>query len=136
MKSAKACYAWKASTLQPWKLTAHIMRDNIAKGANLQTYTAANTITKDDTGAREWTVHTDRGPISCNTIVHATNAYSGALEPSLTGIITPKPHICNRCGNIHPDYAEWEYQSFQYCSNHPKSCLLLWRRLLYRYYER
>ena len=29
-------------------------------------------------------------------VVHATNAYSAALEPSLRGVITPKPHICNR----------------------------------------
>jgi glycine/D-amino acid oxidase-like deaminating enzyme len=96
LKSAKACYAWKASTLQPWKLTAHIMRGNLEKGANLQTYTLANSITKDESGARQWIVHTDRGDISCDTIVHATNAYSAALEPSLKGVITPKPHICNR----------------------------------------
>jgi glycine/D-amino acid oxidase-like deaminating enzyme len=96
IKSAKACYAWKASTLQPWKLTAHIMRDNISKGTNLQTYTVATSITKDETGDRQWTIHTTRGPISCTTIVHATNAYSAALEPSLRGIIAPKPHMCNR----------------------------------------
>jgi glycine/D-amino acid oxidase-like deaminating enzyme len=93
IKSAKACYAWKASTLQPWKLTAHIMRTNLSKGANLQTHTMARSITKSPSG---WTVHTDRGDIKCTTVVHATNAYSAALEPSLLGLITPKPHICNR----------------------------------------
>jgi hypothetical protein len=29
-------------------------------------------------------------------VVHATNAYSAALEPSLKGVIIPNPHICNR----------------------------------------
>ncbi|KAF1940213.1 DAO-domain-containing protein [Clathrospora elynae] len=96
IKNAKACYAWQASTLQPWKLTAHIMRENLTKGANLQTYTVANSISPAETGARNWSVHTDRGDITCNTIVHATNAYSAALEPSLRGVITPKPHVCNR----------------------------------------
>jgi len=96
IKNAKACYSWKASTLQPWKLTAHIMRDNLQKGVNLQTYTVAKSITHDETGLRQWVVHTDRGDIACDTVVHATNAYSAALEPSLRGVITPKPHMCNR----------------------------------------
>lgn len=96
LKNAKACYAWKASTLQPWKLTAHIMRENLDNGASLQTYTVAKSITKDVSAARKWNIHTDRGIIACDTVVHATNAYSGALEPSLKGIITPKPHMCNR----------------------------------------
>jgi len=95
IKNAKACYAWQASTLQPWKLTAHIMRENITMGANLQTRTTAKSISE---GAEswKWTVHTKRGDIACDTVVHATNAYSAALEPSLRGIITPKPHMCNR----------------------------------------
>lgn len=95
IKSAKACYAWQASTLQPWKLTAHIMRDNITEGVNLQTRTTAKSVSS-GTGSRKWVVHTERGDIACDTIVHATNAYSAALEPSLRGIITPKPHMCNR----------------------------------------
>jgi glycine/D-amino acid oxidase-like deaminating enzyme len=95
IKTAKACYAWKASTLQPWKLTAHIMRCNLEHGVNFQTHTTARSITKSDS-SDQWIVHTDRGPISCHTVVHATNAYSAALEPSLLGLIMPKPHICNR----------------------------------------
>jgi glycine/D-amino acid oxidase-like deaminating enzyme len=95
LKSAKACYAWKASTLQPWKLTAHIMRKNLDQGVNLQTHTMARSVTKGDSH-RQWTVNTDRGHIACDTVVHATNGYSAALESSLLGIITPKPHICNR----------------------------------------
>ncbi|KAJ4294241.1 hypothetical protein N0V90_007931 [Kalmusia sp. IMI 367209] len=96
IKNAKACYAWHASTLQPWKLTAHVMRENIKKGVNLQTFTLAKSIVEDTSGRRKWTVHTDRGDIVCDTVVHATNAYSAALEPSLKGIITPKPHMCNK----------------------------------------
>ncbi|CAO2658539.1 Nn.00g062620.m01.CDS01 [Neocucurbitaria sp. VM-36] len=96
IQGAKACYSWQASTLQPWKLTAHIMRENLMNGANLQTHTVAQSISKDKSGKGKWLVHTDRGDITCNTVVHATNAYSAALEPSLRGLITPKPHICNR----------------------------------------
>jgi glycine/D-amino acid oxidase-like deaminating enzyme len=96
IKSAKACYAWPASTLQPWKLTAHVMRANLERGGNLQTYTMARSVSAGLTGGRKWIIHTDRGDIACDTVVHATNAYSAAIEPSLKGIITPKPHICNK----------------------------------------
>ncbi|KAF2441765.1 DAO-domain-containing protein [Karstenula rhodostoma CBS 690.94] len=96
IKNAKACYSWNASTLQPWKLTAHIMRENLKNGVNLQTYTLAKSIAADSSGSRKWLVNTDRGDVACDTVVHATNAYSAALEPSLKGVITPKPHICNK----------------------------------------
>lgn len=96
VKNAKACYAWQASTLQPWKLTAHVMRNNLEKGANLQTYTVATSVTKATGGRRRWIVQTDRGEIACDNVIHATNAYGAALEPLLKGIITPKPHICTR----------------------------------------
>lgn len=94
IKDAKACYAWQASTLQPWKLTAHVMRDNLKNGANLQTYTVAISVTESTGGCRRWRVHTDRGEIVCDNVIHATNAYSAALEPALRGVIVPKPHIC------------------------------------------
>ena len=96
IKDAKACYSWQASTLQPWKLTAHIMRDNLEKGVNLQTYTVATSVTKAIEGCRRWVVHTERGDIACDNVIHATNAYSAALEPGLKGIITPKPHVCTK----------------------------------------
>lgn len=95
IKDAKACYAWQASTLQPWKLTAHVMRNNLEKGVNLQTYTVATSIKK-ATGQRRWIVQTSRGDVACDNVIHATNAYSAALEPILRGIITPKPHVCTR----------------------------------------
>jgi glycine/D-amino acid oxidase-like deaminating enzyme len=96
IKSAKACYAWPASTLQPWKLTAHIMRNNLNQGVNLQTYTTVRLVTESKSGSRKWIVHTDRGEVACDTVVYASNAYTAAIEPSFKGIITPKPHMCNK----------------------------------------
>ncbi|KAJ4357796.1 uncharacterized protein N0V89_002372 [Didymosphaeria variabile] len=96
IKKAKACYAWHASTLQPWKLTAHIMRENLKNGIHLQTYTLAKNVAEDSLGRRKWVVNTERGDIACDTVVYATNAYSAALERSLKGVITPKPHMCNK----------------------------------------
>lgn len=96
LKDAQACYAWPASTLYPWKLTAHIMRENLKKGVNLQTSTMVTRVTPSLQRLGKWNVESDRGSIECTQVVHATNAYSSALEPSLRGVIIPKPHICNK----------------------------------------
>ncbi|KAH7177066.1 FAD dependent oxidoreductase [Dactylonectria macrodidyma] len=96
IKDAQACYAWPASTLHPWKLSAHIMHENLKKGVNLQTHTKATRIVQSPRGAEKWIVGTERGEVECSHVVHATNAYSSALEPSLRGVITPSPHMCNK----------------------------------------
>jgi glycine/D-amino acid oxidase-like deaminating enzyme len=96
IKDAQACYAWPASTLQPWKLTAHIMRDNLKNGVNLQTYTKVTHVKQSPQSPGRWIVESDRGEIECSQVVHATNAYSSALEPSLRGLIRPSPHMCTK----------------------------------------
>ncbi|KAF1928758.1 uncharacterized protein M421DRAFT_420651 [Didymella exigua CBS 183.55] len=93
IKDVKACHAWKASTLQLWKLTA---RDDLKNGDNLQTYTVAKSVTDSTEGPRGWTAHTDREDIARKNVIHAIDAYSAALEPALKGIIIPKPHICTK----------------------------------------
>jgi glycine/D-amino acid oxidase-like deaminating enzyme len=77
------------------------MRENLSKGVNLQTRTKATKITEtpepDPTPKSfKWIVQTPRAPIKTNQVIHATNAYSSALEPSLRGLIYPSPHMCNR----------------------------------------
>ncbi|KAL2867297.1 NAD(P)/FAD-dependent oxidoreductase [Aspergillus lucknowensis] len=96
IKDAQACYAWPASTLHPWKLTAQIMRNNLRKGVNLQTRTKVTHVTRSSKSPENWLVRSERGEIECSQVVHATNAYSAALEPSLRGLITPSPHMCNQ----------------------------------------
>ncbi|KAJ5747042.1 uncharacterized protein N7511_008738 [Penicillium nucicola] len=96
IKDAKACYAWPASTLNPWKLAAHLMRENLKKGLNLQTNTLVTGIQSSQNSVGNWIVKSDRGDIECPQVIHATNAYSSALEPSLRGIIIPSPHICTK----------------------------------------
>ncbi|PYH42519.1 NAD(P)/FAD-dependent oxidoreductase [Aspergillus saccharolyticus JOP 1030-1] len=96
IENARACYAWAASTLHPWKLAAHIMRENLKRGVNLQTTTRAIVVVPSEKKSGPWVVKTDRGDIECSEVVHASNAYSSALEPSLRGLITPRPQMCNR----------------------------------------
>ncbi|KAL2825000.1 FAD dependent oxidoreductase [Aspergillus cavernicola] len=96
IRDALACYAWPASTLYPWKLTAHIMRENLEKGVNLQTRTKVTSVIGSPKYPEKWVVKSERGDIECSHVVHATNAYSSALEPSLRGLISPSPHMCDR----------------------------------------
>lgn len=95
INGAKACYAWPASTVHPWKLAAHVMSENLKKGVNLQTRTTVTQVVESNKQLGKWTVKTARGDIECAQVVHATNAYSPALEPSLRGLIKPTPHMCN-----------------------------------------
>ncbi|KAL4796242.1 FAD dependent oxidoreductase-domain-containing protein [Aspergillus venezuelensis] len=95
IKDAQACYAWSASTLYPWKLTAHVMRENLEKGVNFQTRTKVAKVVPASTPGK-WVVKSERGDIECAQVIHATNAYSSALEPSLRGLIYPQPHMCDR----------------------------------------
>ncbi|KAF4119477.1 FAD dependent oxidoreductase [Geosmithia morbida] len=104
IKDAKACYAWPASTLNPWKLTAHIMRDNLKKGLGLYTHTEAKSVVPSSGSPLVWSVQTSRGSIRCSQVVYATNAYSSAVQPSLEGLISPYPHICTNVIPLVPSH--------------------------------
>ncbi|WVW82635.1 hypothetical protein I302_104646 [Kwoniella bestiolae CBS 10118] len=93
LKGAKAVYAWDASSLHPWKLVAHINKQSLDLGLNLQTWTPVTNVSG---SANDWTVHTGRGDISTPVVIHATNAYAGALLPETRGAIRPCPHMCDR----------------------------------------
>ncbi|KAK6906014.1 hypothetical protein I203_106849 [Kwoniella mangroviensis CBS 8507] len=83
----------KAEEVHPWKLVAHINQQSLDLGLNLQTWTP---VTKVSGSANQWTVHTERGDISTPVVVHATNAYAGALLPETRGASRPCPHMCNK----------------------------------------
>lgn len=72
------------------------MSENIKRGVNLQTNTRATDVVRSNRTQSKWIVQTERGDIECSEVVHASNAYSSALEPSLRGLITPCPHMCNK----------------------------------------
>ncbi|WRT64413.1 uncharacterized protein IL334_001345 [Kwoniella shivajii] len=93
VEAEKAVYAWDASSLHPWKLVAHINRQSLDLGLNLQTWTPVTDISG---SANKWAVHTERGTVKTPIVVHATNAYAGALLPETKGAIRPCPHMCNK----------------------------------------
>ncbi|KAH9837402.1 FAD dependent oxidoreductase [Teratosphaeria destructans] len=67
LRGAQACYAWPAATLQPRKLTGHIMRSALGRDVGLHTFTVVQRVT----GAR------------------------GRGRP-MDDVIYPRPHICQK----------------------------------------
>ncbi|KAF7362646.1 FAD-dependent oxidoreductase [Mycena venus] len=91
LKGAQALWAWKASTLYPWKLVAHIMKACLSKGLNLQTWTPATSVTASGEIPGLWDVNTGRGAISTPTVGGKAlqNSY-GVLVPGGLYSINPR----------------------------------------------
>ena len=75
---AVCAYEWPAGSNHPAKLVQWILSDAIRKGASLYTHCPAENIDKhtaavDGTGLR-WDVHTPRGVVAAENVIHCTNA--------------------------------------------------------------
>ncbi|KAF2114062.1 FAD dependent oxidoreductase [Lophiotrema nucula] len=76
-----------AGSLWPYKLVTYILEKLVTeKRINLQTKTPVTSITSSD---GKNTLHTDRGTITSNTVILATNAYTSALLPQFADLIVP-----------------------------------------------
>lgn len=75
-----------AGQLWPARLVFAVAEQAIALGANVQTRTEVQAIESDN---GKLTVKTERGNVSAQHVVHATNAWARQLVPYLEGIIVP-----------------------------------------------
>ncbi len=75
-----------AGQLWPAKLVFAIAKVALQLGANIQTQTAVKAV---DHEFGRLTVHTERGKIRAQSVVHATNAWASQLLPFLKNIIVP-----------------------------------------------
>ncbi|KAF3018803.1 hypothetical protein E8E14_003131 [Neopestalotiopsis sp. 37M] len=86
-------YEWPAGSVHPAKLTQWVLDDVINKGAELWTYCAATAIKphdgSGDSGLR-WDIHTARGIVAAETVIHCSNAYVAYLLPHLAQFVTPR----------------------------------------------
>ncbi|CAH0034758.1 unnamed protein product, partial [Clonostachys rhizophaga] len=90
---AVCAYEWPAGSNHPGKLCQWILSDVIKKGARLWTHCPATKVTAHDgqgSSKLRWDVHTPRGTISTETVVHCTNAYAGYLLPHLADFVIPQ----------------------------------------------
>lgn len=85
---ALGAVSFPAYVLQPYKLLCGILRMCLEQGLNLQTNTPVLDVHKAHK-SHLWTVSTERGDISADRVILATNAYTGALYPRLADFIIP-----------------------------------------------
>ncbi|KAH7014837.1 FAD dependent oxidoreductase [Ilyonectria destructans] len=91
VSDAICAYEWAAASNHPGKLCQWILTDVISKGGKLWTYCPATKILKHQGHDNlRWDIHTPRGVIAAETIVHCTNAYAAFLFPELVGVVTPR----------------------------------------------
>ncbi|KAJ9148274.1 FAD dependent oxidoreductase-domain-containing protein [Pleurostoma richardsiae] len=107
VKDAQACYAWPASTLHPWKLAAHVMRENLKKSVNLQTHTRVNEVVPSPSSPDKW--------------VALKNSYGVLFSEG--GLISINPRITMQgsvlFGGSNPGQPEFE----KWLHDHPERCI-------------
>ncbi|KAJ5268841.1 hypothetical protein N7505_004599 [Penicillium chrysogenum] len=86
---AVAAYEWPAGSSHPAKLAQFLLQAVISKGARLFTFCPATEIERSGATSETWKVHTPRGIIEAEKIVHCTNAHAALLLPQLEAYIRP-----------------------------------------------
>lgn len=89
VKDAITAYEWPAGSSHPAKLAQWLLSSVISRGVRLWTHCPALEVTQSTAGPNVWAVHTPRGTINTQKVVHCTNAYAAALLPHLANYMTP-----------------------------------------------
>jgi glycine/D-amino acid oxidase-like deaminating enzyme len=85
---AIAAYEWPAGSSHPAKLAQFLLQTVISKGAKLFTFCPATEVKANSTPGL-WDVHTPRGVITAEKVVHCTNAHAALLLPHLDPYMRP-----------------------------------------------
>jgi len=88
---ALCAYEWTAASNHPGRLVQWILNDAISKGVKLWTHCPATKVVKHQSAGDQfrWDVHTPRGVVATETVIHCTNAYAAYLVPELDQFIIP-----------------------------------------------
>ncbi|KAJ5097988.1 FAD dependent oxidoreductase [Penicillium argentinense] len=86
---AVAAYEWPGGSSHPAKLAQFLLQSVIQKGARLFTFCPATEVKQNETSPTAWDVHTPRGTVTAETIIHCTNAHAALLLPQLESYIRP-----------------------------------------------
>jgi glycine/D-amino acid oxidase-like deaminating enzyme len=90
VKQAITAYEWPAGSSHPAKLAHFLLNSAVSKGAKLFTHCPATEVKRNETGdVILWDVHTSRGVVTTEKIVHCTNAHAALLLPNLEKYVTP-----------------------------------------------
>ncbi|OJJ45107.1 hypothetical protein ASPZODRAFT_168187 [Penicilliopsis zonata CBS 506.65] len=92
VKGAVGAYEWPAASIHPAKLTQFLLQSVVDRKVRLFTFCPATEISKRmDTNIflQQWDIHTPRGTITAEKIIHCTNAHAGALLSMVKKHILP-----------------------------------------------
>jgi len=91
--SAHAAAIFPAGSLWPYKLVLALLQICVSKHSlNLQTTTPVIAVKSSD---GKWTIETDRGNVTAQKVVYATNAFTSTLLPEFKDKITPFREQCS-----------------------------------------
>ncbi|CAG8150243.1 unnamed protein product [Penicillium salamii] len=86
---AVAAYEWPAGSSHPAKLSQFLLAAVIAKGAKLFTFCPATEVKCQGLDSTLWDLHTSRGIITAEKVIHCTNAHVAQLLPQLEPYMRP-----------------------------------------------
>ncbi|KAJ5388711.1 FAD dependent oxidoreductase, partial [Penicillium cosmopolitanum] len=86
---AIAAYEWPGGSSHPAKLAQFLLRSVIDQGAQLFTFCPAIKVEKSSSSSELWDVHTTRGVVKAEKVIHCTNAHAALLLPQLESYIRP-----------------------------------------------
>ncbi|KAE8153621.1 FAD dependent oxidoreductase [Aspergillus avenaceus] len=89
VQGAIAAYEWPAGSSHPAKLAQFLLQAAVSKGAKLFTFCPATEVTRNESEPGLWDIHTPRGVVTTEKIIHCTNAHAALLLPHLERFITP-----------------------------------------------
>jgi glycine/D-amino acid oxidase-like deaminating enzyme len=89
VRRAVAAYEWPAGSSHPAKLAQFLLQASMARGGKLFTFCPATELTRNGSDPDLWDVHTPRGVITAEKIIHCTNAHAALLLPHLEPYIQP-----------------------------------------------
>lgn len=91
ISDAVGAFSWPAFQVQPYALVCGILEKCLQRGLNLQTHTPVLSVTNlYPASGTKWKISTaNRGAVVADTVILATNAYTGALFPPLREFIIP-----------------------------------------------
>lgn len=89
VSGAIAAYEWPAGSSHPAKLVQFMLQSVIERGVQLFTFCPATAIKENGSEPKLWDVHTPRGIITSEKIIHCTNAHAALLLPQLEPYVLP-----------------------------------------------
>ncbi|KAI9929643.1 hypothetical protein ASPWEDRAFT_41138 [Aspergillus wentii DTO 134E9] len=89
VKGAVSAYEWPAGSIHPAKLAQFLLQEVVSKGVQLFTFCPVTEMKRNASGAELWDIHTPRGIVAAEKVIHCTNAHAALLLPMLRPYITP-----------------------------------------------